>query len=45
MISNVKVYGLEESIVGAKYPMLTSIENLASNMTGLLRWRTIDATF
>ena len=33
MISNVKVYGLEESIIGAKYPMSTSIENLTSDMT------------
>lgn len=33
MISNIKVYGLEESIVGAKYPMSTNIESLTSDMT------------
>ena len=33
VISNVKVYGLEESICRAKYPMATDISNLNSELT------------
>ena len=33
VISNVKVYGLEESIKRAKYPMSTDINKLNSDLT------------
>lgn len=33
MISNVKVYGLEESIKASKYPMSVDIDNLNSDIT------------
>lgn len=33
MISNVKVYGLEESILRAKYPLSTDLDSLNSDLT------------
>jgi hypothetical protein len=33
MIKNIHIYGLEESIKGAKFPMSTDIESLSSEMT------------
>ena len=37
VVSNVKIYGFEESVMGSKYPMATDLSKLNSEVTNTVR--------